>query len=100
MDDPRDMPAPGSAERFRADIDFLAWPVWHLAGRLGLQTDRRARRWYRGEEAPPGPVMAWVGKVADFMRANPAPPPPPTRKAGTPGMDSSPILDGMDGTPL
>ena len=73
---PATLPAPGSWPRFVADINLLCWDSWRLTQHLGLTNDRAPRRWISGHDDPPVLIAAWVGRVADFIRNNPAPPPP------------------------
>ena len=70
------LPAAGSWPRFVVDLDLLGWDSWRLVNRLDLKTDRAARRWISGHDDPPAPIVAWVGRIADFIRANPPPSPP------------------------
>jgi hypothetical protein len=62
---------------FLADLETLRWDAYDLAERLGLRSDRAARRWISGQNTPPAEVAAWVRTMAELTLRHPPPPPPP-----------------------
>jgi hypothetical protein len=61
---------------FLADLETLRWDAIDLAERLGLHSDRAARRWISGQNTPPAEVAAWVRVMAELTRLHPPPPRP------------------------
>jgi transcriptional regulator with XRE-family HTH domain len=50
----------------------IGWSQTELARRLGVN-ERTVRRWMAGDGVPPPAVLAWMGDVAAWIDAHPAP---------------------------
>jgi transcriptional regulator with XRE-family HTH domain len=53
-------------------LSTIGWSQTELAHRLGVN-ERTVRRWMAGDGEPSPAILAWLGEVAAWIEAHPAP---------------------------